>query len=506
MIHDSLVAFIRVFRAMTVLFVVGLLYSPLCHGQDVAKKNVVFIAIDDLRPELGCYGHAHAISPNLDRLAARGVLFHNHFVQVATCGASRYAMLTGRSPYSSKVTRNNNAFHQGESALTSSPQQGANSMPELFRRNGYTTVGIGKISHTADGKVYQYNGKGDGRLEMPGAWSVLDTPYGSWKRGWGIFFAYAGGRHREDGTGNLDLMEFSVQKDEALPDGLLAQTAVRQLSQLKNQSQPFFLAVGFFKPHLPFVAPQQDWEALQSVDVPAPPHPDVTESKAFHRSGEFYKYTMPFKKSRPLAAADQIEARRAYLACVRYVDRQVGKVLNAIDDLGLAESTIVVVWGDHGWHLGDSAIWAKHTPLERAVRSTLLVRDPTTSGNGRSCRALVDSIDIYPTLVDLCDLENTETQFPLDGISFRSLLDDPELQRADSEVRTISRSYWSNAVSVRSKTHRLISWSGDKENSLELYDITTSADPIKNLVDSHAAIVSELIAHVGTTNAKPARD
>ncbi|MEO2012065.1 MAG: sulfatase/phosphatase domain-containing protein, partial [Pirellulaceae bacterium] len=151
-------------------------------------------------------------------------------------------------------------------------------------------------------------------------------------------------------------------------------------------------------------------------------------------------------------------------------------------------------------------IWAKHTPLERAVRSTLLVRDPTTSGNGRSCRALVDSIDIYPTLVDLCDLENTETQFPLDGISFRSLLDDPELKRADSEVRTISRSYWSNAVSVRSKTHRLISWSGDKENSLELYDITTSADPIKNLVDSHAAIVSELIAHVGTTNAKPARD
>jgi arylsulfatase A-like enzyme len=486
-----------------IVFFVSLLPTSLCRGQDIKQKNVVFIAIDDLRPELGCYGHSHAISPNLDRLAATGVLFHNHFVQVATCGASRYAMLTGRSPQTSKVTRNNNAFFQGKSALTSSTEQGASSMPELFRRNGYKTVGIGKISHTADGRVYQYNGQGDGRLEMPGAWDVLDTPYGSWKRGWGIFFAYAGGRHREDGNGHLDLMEFSVQHDEALPDGLLAQTAVRQLRQLKKGSQPFFLAVGFFKPHLPFVAPRQDWEALRRVQVPGPPQPDVTDSRAWHRSGEFYKYTMPFQKIRPLAAADQVEARRAYLACVRYVDRQVGKVLNAIDELGLTESTIVVVWGDHGWHLGDSALWGKHTPLERAVRSTLIIRAPTSIGNGKSCRALVDSIDIYPTLVDLCDLGNSETQFPLDGVSFRSLLDDPELNRSSSEVRTISRSYWSNAVSVRSKTHRLISWTNEKKQRFELYDITASPDPIKNLAKLHPEIVRELVAHVETTTAIP---
>ena len=187
-----------------------------------SQPNVLLIAIDDLRTELGCYGLPYVQSPSLDQLASEGVLFTNHFVQVPTCGASRYALLTGRSPRNSGVTRKNQAFYQGDSALSVNQTAGAQTMPELFRRSGYQTTCIGKISHTADGRVFEYNGTGDGRDELPHAWDELATPFGSWKRGWGIFFAYANGRSREDGSGIRDLMEFKVEQDEELPDGLLA--------------------------------------------------------------------------------------------------------------------------------------------------------------------------------------------------------------------------------------------------------------------------------------------
>ncbi len=302
---------------------------PPCTAADTANRwNVLFIAIDDLRPELGCYGVAAAQSPNLDRFAQTAVLFDRHYVQVATCGASRYALLTGRSPAHSKVTRSNTAAYAGASAFQPSEQPGAQSMPELFRRSGYHTVCIGKISHTPDGRVFAYNGQGDGRPELPGAWSDLPTPFGPWQRGWGIFFAYANGRHREDGRGHQDLMEFSVENDADLPDGMLASEAIKQLQAAKVRNQPFFMGLGFFKPHLPFVAPKQDWEAFENKSIPLPP-PGKIDSPYWHSSGEFYKYSAPFEKTRPLKPAAQRQSRRAYYACVRYVDRQVGRVLNS---------------------------------------------------------------------------------------------------------------------------------------------------------------------------------
>lgn len=169
------------------------------------RPNVLLIAIDDLRTELGCYGLPYVDSPNLDRLASRGVLFTNHFVQVPTCGASRYALLTGRSP-SRTHALSNQSMYRGPTRLKPQLLDRAQTLPELFRRSGYHTVCIGKISHTPDGRVYAYNGQGDGRPEMPGAWDELATPYGAWQRGWGAFFAYAGGQHREDGHGHRDLM------------------------------------------------------------------------------------------------------------------------------------------------------------------------------------------------------------------------------------------------------------------------------------------------------------
>jgi len=456
------------------------------------RYNVLFIAVDDLRTELGCYGVDYVQSPNLDRLAAQGMVFNRHYVQVPTCGASRYALLTGRSPAQSGVVSANEALYKGSSALRSEQLPGAQSLPELFRRGGYRTVCIGKISHTADGRVFEYNGKGDGRPELPHAWDELPTPFGSWGRGWGAFFAYTGGRHREDGKGHRDLMEFVAERDEDLPDGLMAAQAIEQLRSLQKGGHRFFLGLGFFKPHLPFVAPKADWEAVAKVVVPPAPHPEKPSSSYWHPSGEFYGYNLPFQKAAPLAAADQLQARRAYLACVRYVDRQVGRVLDALQTLGLADSTIVVVWGDNGWHLGDSQIWGKHTPFERAVHTPLIIRVPGMKRAGAHCDALVESLDLYPTLMDLCQPGFTRPQYPLDGLSLRPLLDG-----SAASVRKGAVSYWGKAVTVCTPTYRLLAsrsdsgWSGK-----ELYDLRQTPDPVENLTATRSDLVQSLLGLV----------
>ena len=464
----------------------------LCRAAEQNRYNVLFIAIDDLRPELGCYGVGHGQSKHLDQFARSAVVFDRHYVQVATCGASRYALLTGRSPANSGVTRSNGALYSGKSAISQKKLSQAQSMPELFRRSGYRTVCIGKISHTADGRVFAYNGKGDGRDEVPHAWDSLPTPFGAWERGWGIFFAYSGGRSREDGGGHKDLMDFQAEKDEDLPDGLLAKEAISQMKGFKEKNERFFLGLGFFKPHLPFVAPNRDWEALVKEDVDSSLSPKI-ESPYWHRSGEFYKYDTPYKKTNPLSVEARRTARRAYLACVRYADRQVGKVLDELDRLGLAENTIVVVWGDHGWHLGEQQIWAKHTPFERANRSVLMVRAPGVSEPGMKTGALAETIDLYPTLKDLCQPSFSETRFPLDGKSLTPVL------KGEATVRDAAISYWGDAVSVRSRTHRLIAKIQKKKIvRTELYDLSKSQDSIENLAESDKETVARLVKKIPT--------
>jgi arylsulfatase A-like enzyme len=451
--------------------------------------NVLFIAIDDLRPELGAYGSATAQTPSLDRFARRSVSFSRHYAVVPTCGPSRYALLTGRSPLRSGVTSNNNALFQGPAALDPNGSSRAQTWPELFRRQGYHTVQIGKISHTPDGRIFSYNGSGDGRPELPGAWDELATPVGPWRRGWGAFFAYADGLHREDGRGHRPLMQFVAERDEDLPDGLMAAAAVEKLKQLGQSDQPFLLALGFFKPHLPFVAPREDWEAAAGIDPELPPSPDSIDTSYRHKSTEFYNYTFPFEKAHPLSKDAQRITRRAYLASARYVDRQVGKVLAALERERLAENTIVVVWSDHGWHLGDLQMWGKHSPFERALRSVLMIRAPGVSREGAICDALVESTDLYPTLVDLCDFPTDKTEHPLDGLSLRGLLTGQQ-----SSLRSTALSYWHDAISVRTATHRLIARRIENKLSPEaLYDLSHAADEGANLIKNEPSLAAALV-------------
>ena len=413
------------------------------------RYNVLFLAIDDLRPELGCYDVDYVRTPHIDALAARGMVFLNHYAEVPTCGASRYALLTGRSATHSGVRRGNEVLYHGPAALVPESLDGAQSLPELFRRSGYHTTLIGKLSHTPDGRVYAYDGSGDGRAELPQAWDDFATPYGAWQRGWGSFFAYADGAHREDGGGHRELMQFTAERDEDLPDGLMAAEAERRLAALAAAEEPFFLAVGFYKPHLPFVATRADWQAVQDWPLPAPQHEGLADSPYATRSGEFYGYQFPFEKTRPLDEASTRTARLAYLACVRYVDRQVGRVLAALDANGLADNTVVVLWGDHGWYLGEDAMWGKHTPLERAMHSPLIVCAPGVGVAGQRTTALVSSLDVYPTLVELCAPEDRRTAHPLDGVSLLPLLRGEELA-----VHDAVEGWWGDVRTVRTPSGR----------------------------------------------------
>ena len=449
-------------------------------GAEQNKYNVLIIAVDDLRPELGCYGAKHVFSPNIDQLAAEGRMFTHHYVAVATCGASRYAMLTGRRP-SVSGAMGNGALYSGKTALKHELLAGAQSLPELFKRSGYRTSCIGKISHQPDGKVFAYNASGDGRVEVPNAWDELPTPYGVWKRGWGIFFAYGNGRHREDKSGYRPVMEFPDCGDSELPDGQLADTAIDALKRMKDER--FFLSVGFFKPHLPFVAPKKYWDMYEGQEIPLAPN-GAKGSKHWHGSGEFFGYQFPFEKKKPLADENARKARQAYFACVSYTDAQVGRVLAELKRVELDKNTIVVLWGDHGWHLGDNQMWGKHSPLEYANRSPLILRVPGMKQAGTPTAAVVETVDIFPTLAELCDTKFKKTEKPLSGVSLASILNQPE-----HPGKTAAISYWRQARSVRTQQYRLIV---DKRKPLELYDHKTDPHEAKNLAQEKPEVVERL--------------
>ena len=441
------------------------------------KYNVLFIAIDDLRPELGCYGVDHAQSPHIDSFAKEAVVFDRHYVQVPTCGASRFALLTGRSPAASKAM-GNGALYSGKTKLDPNYTEKAQSFPEVFKRSGYKTACIGKISHQPDGRVFKYNGQGEGKHELPNAWDELPTPFGVWKRGWGTFFAYANGKYREDGKGNKDLMEFTAKKDTDLPDGMMADTAMEQIEKWKNER--FFIGLGFYKPHLPFVAPKQDWDAFKDKKIPNPQR--LSKPKVgFHNSGELYKYDAPFEETHPLKQGPLTDTRRAYLACVRYVDRQVGKVLKKLKELGLEKNTIVVIWGDHGWFLGDMQLWGKHSVLEEANRSVLIVKVP--GQKPRMTSALAETIDIFPTLLECCNPTDKSTRFPLDGISQMPVISGKKLS-----VRRAATSYWKNFKSIRTDEYRLIT-DGKKDY---LYKLDFGFTPEKDISKEKPGIIQEI--------------
>ncbi|MBK6816140.1 MAG: sulfatase [Saprospiraceae bacterium] len=437
------------------------------------RPNVLFICVDDLRPDLHCYGNALIHSPNLDALASQGTLFTRHFATQPTCGASRYSLLTGKLPRTKdQITNAAIELNLSNKSKTAIPE----SFVDYLKRSGYYTVGIGKISHSADGYVYDYSAPKSNKLEMPFSWDEMLFNPGKWGTGWNAFFGYADGSNRQSRNSMVKPFEHEEVNDEDYPDGLSAELAIQKLNDLAKKDQPFFLGVGFFKPHLPFNAPKKYWDLYSESDISLTNAPDLpfdVHPASLIGSNEFNRYKLGLEKAslqHPLSDEYAKTVRHAYYASISYVDAQIGKVLDELRRLQLDKNTIVVVWGDHGWNLGDHRVWGKHTLSETSLRSTLIIKTPNLSG-GIVQNAVVSSIDIYPTLMDLCNLKRIDGN---DGKSLRKLL----LKSKNGKWDNIAYSYFNKGVTVRTDRYRLTKYFREETPVVELYD--HDKDPYEN--------------------------
>jgi iduronate 2-sulfatase len=467
--------------------VFSLLTFTSCQQEEKAP-NVLFISIDDLRAELGVYGNPVIQTPNLDELASTGVAFSNHFVQVPTCGASRSVLLTGKRPRT-KTQLQNNAI----AVATKDKPEG--DVPESFvhhlKRNGYYTVGIGKISHSADGLVYGYTDEPSDIRELPYSWDERPYDAGKWKTGWNAFFGYADGENRQSMNRQVKPYEAGEVEDDGYPDGLTTNLALTKLRELKNQSKPFFLGVGYFKPHLPFNAPKKYWDLYDRDEIPISQNPEIPKNistKSLHGSGEFNGYALGNEKASLDKSVSDDYARKlnhAYYAAVSYIDAQVGILLEEVEKLGLAENTIVVVWGDHGWHLGEQRVWGKHTIFESALKSTLIFNVPGKKSTGKTNQSIVETVDIYPTLLALTGIE---APYELDGKSLVNIIDDPGRVEED-----VAYSYFRQGISMRTDRYRLTKYFREEEPLIELYD--HEIDPLEsnNIASDYSDIVDKLM-------------
>ena len=284
---------VRILSFLIIIFLVLSGLQQICaqnrgeSKQEKQKYNVLFIFVDDLRPELGCYGSKYIHSPNIDELAAGGILFTKQFVAVPTCGPSRACLLTGRRPRTIDELSNDVLEIKQKAHI---PLGSPESFIDNLRLNGYYTVGIGKISHSADGYIYKYRDPKSKNRELKQSWNEMLFDAGKWGTGWNAFFGYSDGSNRNDRNNEVKPYEAADVTDEGYPDGLTANLAVKKLKELSQNEKPFFLGVGFFKPHLPFNAPKKYWDMYDEAKIPLTPSPDIPQNvnlASLHESGEF---------------------------------------------------------------------------------------------------------------------------------------------------------------------------------------------------------------------------
>jgi arylsulfatase A-like enzyme len=453
-----------------------------------SSPNILFIAVDDLRPELGIYGNRVVKSPNIDQLAREGSFFKRHYVQVPTCGASRYSLMTGLRPQK-KIHIDNRVFYR--EMANQDEDERPESIVHHLRRNGYTTVGIGKLSHSVDGLVYGYNENPSNVKEMPYSWDRFVFNPGKWKTGWNAFFAYANGENRQSLKGQTKPYESTNVPDEGYPDGLILNSAVEELKKLKAGQKPFFLGVGFFKPHLPFNAPKKYWDLYDRSSIPIAPDsfiPQNVHPKSVGKMGEFYNYKLSDEKptlDQPISDEYARKLIHGYYASISYVDHLIGKLLAELKSLDLDKNTIVVLWGDHGWHLGNDRKWGKHSLFERSLRSALIVKLPGVNHISKEINTIVESVDLYPTLLDFCGIEKP---YKLDG---KSLMDMMQSDGMDKDYRAFG--FWKEGVSIRTDRYRLNSFFRKEEPKIELFDHLIDPEENMNIAADNQKIVDSLM-------------
>ncbi|MCZ6793686.1 MAG: sulfatase [Planctomycetota bacterium] len=437
-----------------------------------SRLNVLFIAVDDLRVELGCYGGTPAVTPHIDRLARRGMLFERAYCQQALCNPSRASLLTGRRPDTLRLWNLTRHFRDTYPGIVTLPQR--------FKEVGYHTRNIGKVFHNWRTKI-----RGD-----PDSWSGPAV----------MHFARHGSDRPVVPSGspppNLAKARRTESRDvpdDAYFDGRVAELAVKALREIADRS--FFLAVGFWKPHLPFNAPKRYWDLYDRAKLSLPAHPEPPEgvpALALHNGRELLG-----DKGRPLSSGEILELRHGYYAAISYLDAQVGKVLDELDRLRLSGRTIVVFWPDHGFHLGENGLWCKTSNFELDARVPLIIATPRSKHPGARTGALVELLDLYPTLLDLCGLppspSSPKAAGGLEGVTLRPLLEDPTraVKRAAYTQHPRPAYYKEEpramGCSVRTRRYRYTEWRDFRTGKVlarELYDHRRDPRESRNVVAS----------------------
>lgn len=443
-----------------------------CPRPPVPPENrppgVLFIAIDDLRTDLGSYGNSSIHSPNIDRLARQGVKFERAYCQYPLCNPSRASVLTGLRPDTTGSNRNglNNSFQFREKLPA------VVTLPQRFQRAGYRVGRIGKLYHYG---VPREIGK-ESALDDRRSWQFALYPRGDEKDEEYRLISYT----PEKSSGWALSWQKSKVPADRHTDGKVVTEAIRKLRELRDE--PFFLAVGLYRPHVPSTAPAEFFEHYPLEDVELPEEP------AHHLE------TVPPAALDPRLRVDTRPEnlrrfKRAYLATISLVDRQVGRLLEALDELGLAENTIVVLWSDHGFMLGEHGQWEKRVLFEESVRVPLIIRSPGARGNGRACSRVVELVDLYPTLAELCGLSAPDS---LEGSSLAPLLENPDASWKDVAFSQVARD---DAVGhgICTPRWRYTEWNGG-ELGAQLYDHQIDPHEYVNLVGSkeHARVIADL--------------
>lgn len=435
-----------------------------------APLNVLFIAVDDLRPEIGCYGATHMKSPNIDKLASNGLLFERAYCQVAVCNPSRNSILSGCRPDTTGVFDNQHFLRPNMPDVLTLPQH--------FKKNGYTAISLGKIFHHSEKEP------GDD----PQSWSepawYHGEPYRHWFAKESLDYVKelkALPKDKQPKQLRAAPFEAANEPDASYPDAQTAAKAIETLQRLKAQGKPFFLGVGFVKPHLPFTCPQKYWDMYPADTIKLASNaykPKAAPEPAFHNNYELRSYgTVPPKGE--VADAIALNLIRGYRACVSFMDAQLGRVLDELDRLGLRENTIVVFWGDHGYHLGENGVWTKMTNFELGTHAPLIVSVPGQKTAGQRSKVLVEHVDMYPTLAQLCGLPQPKH---LEGTSFVPLIEKPDQPWKKAAFSQYLRPGKPPIMgrSIRTDRWRYTEWRDPKENLVgtELYDETN--DPQEN--------------------------
>lgn len=476
---------IRIF-ALSLIFTVAGVFLSRINAEEAKQPSILILSIDDLRPELACYGAEHMVTPNIDALAESGIRFDQAYVQQAVCLPSRISLFTGMRPNSTGVHDLQTKFRQTiPDALT---------MTQFFGQNGYTTIGMGKVYHDEQWKEWDqwvdtYNLPGINGYQDPATQARLDALAKEAKAK-----GLKGKEFRQYTKGPA--YESADAPDNAYHDGAMTDLAIEQLKS--KGDAPFYMVVGYKKPHLPFVAPKKYWDLYPEESITLPDNyylPEGSPKIAHMTWGELRSYGgIPEKGA--LDESTALELIRGYYASVSFVDAQIGRLMAVLEAEGLAENTIVVLWGDHGFKVGEHAMWCKHTNYEIDTHVPFIIKAPGEAFTSGSSDALVELLDLFPTLADLTGLPTPDQ---CEGSSLVSLLKDPDAEWTELAYSQYPR--WGGVMgySVKSQEGRYTEWLNQENDTIkarEYYDHRIDPNENKNRADNpeYSQIIKELSA------------